>query len=81
MSSNEYDDFSSFKIANTFEEYNEFYLKDSQLLPIIEVLSNDYEVKNLLTDEETFETFGWYKPFKVDLTELKKYIDIELIFR
>ena len=51
MNSNEYDDFSSFKIANTFEEYNEFYLKDTQFLPTIEVLSNDYKVKNILKDE------------------------------
>ena len=29
MNSNEYDEFSSSKIANTFEEYNEFYIKDT----------------------------------------------------
>ena len=81
MNSNEYDEFSSFKIANTFGEYNEFYLKDTQFLPTIEVLSNDHKVKNLLTDEKTSENLGWYKPLKVDLSVAKKYFDIELIFR
>ena len=81
MNSNEYDDFSSFKIANNFEEYNEFYLKDTQFLPTIEVLANNINVKDILKDEKQFEATGWYEPLKIDLPKLNKYIDIEITYR